>query len=213
MKAKFLVSATLGAGNKKSGVEQVVTPMLMVAKFSGMNLSADLNGLVESTDGRIQDELAKNGFRGDQGESLTIDLGADSKQKLVLFVGLGKAGSFDCGTVRDTIKLAVDSAVAAGAERLSIPIMPNRLTSASLGLQPTAHIIKCVADDVLAAKRGDGELEIELVTSPHGKRHVEAGIKKVRRSARPCGVCDDVKGKEKATTAAKPEGTKPACKK
>lgn len=197
MKAKFLVSAALGAGKKKSGVEQVVTPMLMLAKFSGMNLSADLEGLVESTDGLIQDKLAASGFKGSAGESLTIKLAPGSKQKHVLFVGLGKAGRFDCGTVRDTIKLAVDNAVATGSERLSIPIMPNRLTSTSMGLMPTAHIIKCVADDVLAEKKGDGTLEIELITSPHGKRHVEAGVKKARKKSgsRPCGVCDDVKPK------------------
>src|SRR5690349_1473119 len=99
MKAKFLVSAALGAGKKKSGVEQVETPMLMLAKFSGMNLSADLEGLVESTDGLIQDKLAESGFKGVAGEHLTIDLAAGSKQKQVMFIGLGKAGNFNCETV------------------------------------------------------------------------------------------------------------------
>lgn len=220
MKAKFLVSSALKAGKKQSGVEQVETPMLMLAKFSGMNLSADLEGLVASAGGLIEDKLAESGFKGNVGESLTIKLGAKAKQKHVLFVGLGKAGRFDCSTVRDTIKLAVDNAVATGSERLSIPIMPNRLTSSSMGLMPTAHIIKCVADDVLAGKKGDEVLEIELVTSPHGKRHVEAGIKKPRRKqGRACGVCEDEgKSTKAATPAAKSDGKaagtkKDACRK
>lgn len=215
MKAKFLVSAALGAGKKKSGVEQVETPMLMLAKFSGMNLSADLEGLVESSDGLIQDRLTESGFKGVAGEQLTIELAPGSKQKQVMFVGLGKAGGFNCGTVRDTIKLAVENAVATGSERLSIPIMPNRLTSASMGLMFTAHIIKCVADDVLAEKKGDGTLEIELITSPHGKRHVEAGIKKARKQSgpKPCGVCDEVKPKAGSKSAAKPDAKAPVAKK
>lgn len=217
MKAKFLVSASLGAGKKKSGVERVVTPMLMLAKFSGMNLSADLEGFVASAEGRIEEELTRSGFKGEAGEHLTISLGAESKQEHVLFVGLGKAGRFDCGTIRDTIKLAVDNAVATGSSRLSIPIMPNRLTSTSIGLMPTAHIIKCVADDVLAAKKGEGTLEIELITSPHGKRHVEAGINKTRK-VKPCGVCDDVKpkaaaGASTAKSDAKGGPKKDACRK
>jgi len=211
MKAKFIVSARLKAGKEQTRVEEPVTPMLMLAKFSGMNLSDDLKGLVASAEERVTDELAKHGFKGEAGEHLTITLGDKSKQKKVLIVGLGKAGRFDCGTVRDTIKLAVNRAVAARCERLTIPIMPNRLTSSSIGLMPTAYIIKCVAEDVLGAKDSEATLEIELLTSAHGKRHVNAGLAKQRRSKAPCNVCDD--GEAGAKTAKPAAAKKDACRK
>lgn len=206
MKAKFIVSATLKAGKERSDVKEPVTPMLMLAKFSGMNLAADLKGLVASAEQRITDELAEKSFKGELGEHLTITLGEKSKQKKVLIVGLGKAGRFECGTVRDTIKLAMNRVVASRCERITIPIMPDRLTSTSLGLMPTAHIIKCVAEDVLATKKGDGVIEIELLTTPHGKRHVLAGLNKERRNPKPCGVCGDEDMKKSA-------GKKDACQK
>jgi hypothetical protein len=211
MKAKFVVSATLKAGKERAKAQEPVTPMLMLAKFSGMNLAADLKGLVASAEERVTDELAKHGFKGELGEHLTITLGEKSKQKKVLIVGLGKAGRFECGTVRDTIKLAINRVVAARCDRITIPIMPDRLTSTSLGLMPTAHIIKCVAEDVLASKEGDGVIEIELLTTPHGKRHVNAGLAKERRTKKPCGVCADVDTKPSKSDG-KP-AKKDACRK
>jgi hypothetical protein len=79
--------------------------------------------------------------------------------------------------------------------------MPNRLTSSRLGLTPTAYIIKCVAEDVLAQKEGDGVLEVELVCTPHAKRHLEAGLKMQRRkpACTPCDPCEVGKPAQRAT--------------
>lgn len=206
MKAKFIVSATLKAGKGREQAAEPVTPMLMLAKFSGVNLAADLKELVASSEERVTTELAESGFKADLGEHLTINLGEKSKQKKVLIVGLGKPGSFDCGTVRDTIKVAMSRAVASKSERITIPIMPDRLTSSSLGLMLSAHIIKCVAEDVLETKEGDGVVEVELLTTPHGKRHVNAGLAKERRTKKPCGVCADVEVKKPSRS--KGEGSK-----
>ncbi|MBX3073411.1 hypothetical protein KF728_21595 [Candidatus Obscuribacterales bacterium] len=212
MKAKFTVSATLKAGKDRVQAPEPVTPMLMLAKFSGMNLAADLKGLVASSEEKVSEQLSTSGFTGELGEHLTITLGEKSKQKKVLIVGLGKAGRFDCGTVRDTIKVAMNRVVAARCERITIPIMPDRLTSSSLGLMPTAHIIKCVAEDVLEAKDGDGVVEIELLTTPQGKRHVNAGLAKERRSKKPCGVCADVEKPSKSEGKPKDKDGKAAKK-
>lgn len=212
MKAKFIVSATLKAGKGREQTAEPVTPMLMLAKFSGVNLAADLKGLVASSEERVTEELAESGFKAELGDHLTISLGEKSKQKKVLIVGLGKPGSFDCGTVRDTIKVAMDRVVASKCNRITIPIMPDRLTSSSLGLMLSAHIIKCVAEDVLETKEGDGVVEVELLTTAHGKRHVNAGLAKERRTKKPCGVCADVDEEKSSKSDGKPKSDKAAKK-
>jgi|AGTN01.3.fsa_nt_gi Cytosol aminopeptidase family, N-terminal domain. len=200
MKSKFSVSKQLRAGSEQ-GVEQVETPLLMIAKFAGANNSGfDLSALVSQ--GTFSDEKLKDrGFRGNLGEQLTLTLGEDSAPKKVLFIGLGKSGSFNCATIRDIIKVAVNRAVALKADKLSIPIFPNRMTSASLPLRGTAHIIRCVADDVLATKKGDATLEIEIVCTPQAARHVEAGLD-CKRRGKACGSCDS-RPQDKAPTRAK----------
>lgn len=200
MKSKFSVSKQLRAGSEL-GVEQVETPLLMIAKFAGSTSGLDLTDLVSQ--GRYSDETLKNrGFKGNLGEQLTLTLGEDSAPKKVLFVGLGKSGSFNCATIRDIIKVAVNRAVALKADKLSIPIFPNRSTSASLPLRGTAHIIRCVADDVLATKKGDAELEIEIVCTPQAVRHVEAGLD-CKRRGKACGSCDSRSTTAKAPTRAR----------
>jgi len=169
----------------------------MLGKFSGTNLSAELQKFL-AADKRISETMAVRGFTGELGEHCSIALGEKSLQGRVLFVGLGKSGSFDCGTVRSTTKLGVNRALAHRCERLTIPIFPNRLTSGNLGLLPNAYIIKCVAEDVLAGKKGDGTLEIELLCTPHARRHVEAGLAKQRRSTG--NVCGEVKTRKQVCT-------------
>ena len=78
MKATFVVSATLKAGKDRVQAPEPVTPMLMLAKFSGMNLAADLKGLVASSEERVSEELSTSGFTGELGEHLTITLGEKS---------------------------------------------------------------------------------------------------------------------------------------
>ncbi len=209
MKATFIVLSTLRARGERCGVEDVATPMLMVGKFSGMSLSADLEGLNANSGGRITDELTKSSFKGESGEHVTIALNGECKQQNVLVVGLGKAAQFQCATVRDTIKLAVNRAIDTRCQKLSIPILPGRVSSGSLGLQPFAYIVKCVAEDVLKEKETDGELLIELVTTPQGARHVRAGLAQERKTKKRCGVCSE-KGAGKGGKVAAKEPAKAA---
>ncbi|MBX9691226.1 MAG: hypothetical protein K2Z81_02510, partial [Cyanobacteria bacterium] len=173
MKAKFSVSPTLRAG-KEHGVESLRTPLLMVTKFLGMDMGDDLKKIAQMS--TVATSLKDSGFNGDRGEHLTIALGEDGTPERVLFVGMGKAQSFDCGTIRDMIRVAVERAVAQKCERLTIPILPNRLTATQFPLKGSVHIIKTVAVNVLAGKEGDGVLHVELVCTPQAQRHVKAGL-------------------------------------
>ena len=188
MKAKFSINTSLRAG-EDGGLQNVRTPLLMLTKFSGMGLGDEMKRVDAAYEGRICSAITRKGFKGNRGEHLSLNLGEDSDIGRILFVGLGKSGNFGCETVRDLVRLTINRAVALKQTRVTVPILPNRLTQTNLNLRGTAHIIRSVAEDVLSAKKGDGELEIELLCTPQAKRHVEAGLNcQPRRS---CKVCDE----------------------
>jgi len=185
MKAKFTISPLLKAGGEP-GIERIETPLLMLTKFSGMGMPDDLKPLIDASEGVIERRLKARGFGGNSGEQVCINLGADCAQDRVLFVGLGKAQSFCCATVREMVTNAVDRAVALKVNRLTIPIIPNRITQGSMKLKGTASLIKRVASRVLESKRGDGTLEIEIACTPQAKRFLESGLQ-CRVDRKDCG--------------------------
>ncbi len=175
MKAKFIVTTSLGRA-PQLGLEKVSTSMLMLTKVAGTTPGDGIRAVDQSLDGLISKRVGKVGFKGDLGEHLTFSIGANKPQENVLLVGLGRASKFDTKALCQVVGLAVDQALAKKAPRLSIPILPNRLTD--LNLQGTAHIIKALVERKLAKVKGsqDAELEIELVCTPQAKRHIEAGL-------------------------------------
>ncbi|MBZ0184648.1 MAG: hypothetical protein K8F91_00250, partial [Candidatus Obscuribacterales bacterium] len=102
MKAKFTISPQLKAGGEP-GIEKIETPLLMLTKFSGMAMPDDLKPLIEASDGVIERRLKARDFGGNPGEQVCINLGDESPQERVLFVGLGKAQGFCCATVREMV--------------------------------------------------------------------------------------------------------------
>lgn len=173
MKAKFIVTTSLKQA-PALGLEKVSTPMLMLTKVAGTAPGDGIRAVDKSLDGLISKRIGKVGFKGDLGEYLNFSIGASEPQENVLLVGLGRAAKFDTKALCQVVGIAVDQALAKKAPRLSIPILPNRLTD--LNLQGTAHIIKAMVERKLANVKGDSELEIELVCTPQAKRHIEAGL-------------------------------------
>lgn len=173
MKAKFIVTSSLGYA-PAHGLENISTPMLMLTKVAGTAPGDGVRAVDKSLDGLISKRIGKVGFKGDLGEHLAFSVGGSKPQENVLLVGLGRAAKFDTKALCQVVGLALDQALAKKAPRLSIPILPNRLTD--LNLQGTAHIIKAAVERKLAKVSGDKELEIELLCTPQAKRHIEAGL-------------------------------------
>lgn len=186
MKPKFLVSAKKGLVGD-FGIEELQTPMLLVTQFAGIKLSADYSVLVDSTDGAFGKAIKRDKFTGELGETSVVKLNGLPQDYLVVF-GLGRAQRFGCGAIREMVRSVINSAVRRRVSRVTIPVIPNRTTSSNLTLNQTAHIMKCVAIDVLGAKKSDKELEVEFVCTPQAKRHIQAGLRRQRRS-RGCDPC------------------------
>lgn len=186
MKPKFLVTAQSGLGGDY-GIEQIQTPMLMVTQFAGMRISTDYTKLVDSTDGAFAKALKRDKFTGEVGETSIVKLKGLPQDHLAV-VGLGRAQQFGCGVIREMMRDVISCAVSKKVSRVTIVFVPNRTTSGTLSLNQTAHIMKCVAIDVLESKRSQSELEIELICNPQAKRHIQAGLRRQRRS-RGCDPC------------------------
>ena len=184
MKSNFTVSSTLRAG-AEHGLEGHGTPLLLLAKFQGMALGDDLRKIVRKP--IVSQSLKSNDFSGNLGESVVIGMDGEGGPDRILFAGMGNARSFDCATIREIMTLAVKRAVEQKCDRLSIPILPNRLTSTRLPLRGTVHIMKSVASSILEESPGDGVLNIEFVCTPQAKRHVQAGLDCRRK--KDCHVC------------------------
>lgn len=187
MKAKFSVSGTLTAKDG-FGIERIETPMLLVTKFAGMNLSRDYADLEAATGDALKRALHKNSFTGELGEYASVKTPDGCLPDRILLVGLGRAQQFSCAGVRELVKTAINAAVRRKVSRISIPVVPNRTTRGNLTLSSTAYIMKSVASDVLEKKKGDGEFEIELVCSAQAKRHLQAGLRRQRRKTA-CDPC------------------------
>jgi len=173
MKAKFIVTASLRHA-PAHGLEKIKTSMLMLTKVAGTAPGDGVRAVDKSLDGLISKRIGKVGFKGDLGEHLTFSVGDSDLLENVLLVGLGRAAKFDTKALCQVVGLALDQTLAKKAPRLSIPILPNRLTD--LNLQGTAHIIKAAVERKLAKVSGDREFEIELLCTPQAKRHIEAGL-------------------------------------
>jgi leucyl aminopeptidase len=187
MKAKFTVTAGLKLGDDHS-IQFVETPMLMVTQFAGMRISADFKALIDSTDGAYAKAVKRGKFTGDAGQSVVVALGRQNlPQDSLVVIGLGRAQPFGCREIRMMMRKVVDAAVSKRVDKVTIPFLPRRTTSSNLSLSQTAHIMRCVAVDVLESKKSDRELEIEFYCTSQARRHVQSGLDRKRR----CHPCKD----------------------
>ena len=187
MKAKFTVAAGLTLGEDRS-ITFAETPMLMVTQFAGMRVSTDYSALIDSTDGAYAKAVKRGKFTGDAGQSIVVSLGRQNlPQEYLVVIGLGRAQKFGCSEIRSLMRLVVEAAIAKRVDKVTIPFLPKRTTASNLTLAQTAHIMRCVAIDVLENKRSDRELEIEFFCTAQARRHLLKGLNRKRR----CHPCKD----------------------
>lgn len=155
--------------------------MLLIGKFAGMKLSEGAQHILLSS-------LAENEpeFTGEDSEFKLVDAPANSPQKKILFFGLGRAQRFGSHILRKLAETMVDQAIAAGCTKITIPVLPNRLTQGNITLSATAHIISCVARSKLEKMEGSQTLTIEFACTPQARRHLQAGVRARKRHA-DCG--------------------------
>lgn len=175
MKAKFTVSPTLKSDN---GVETARTEMLMLTKIHGMALGAGPRAVDNLYDGRLSQLIEEQGFTGDVGQAVVLDLDETHSQKHILLVGLGPVAKFNPCSLFDVVDAAIDQALARGCSKLSLPVVANRLTALDLNLRGTAHIVRTATERRLATAGLDAQtFEIEFICTPQAKRHLEEGLR------------------------------------
>ncbi len=173
MKAKFSVSPTL---KSDGGVESVRTPMLMLTKIQGMGLGAGPKAIDECCDGLLSQCIEAQGFKGGLAQAVTVELGESSLQQNLVMMGLGTVSRFNPCGLAEVIEVAIDKTLERGCNKLTIPVVANRLTALNLNLRGTAHIVRQAAERKLATIESDETLEIEFVCTSQAKRHIQQGL-------------------------------------
>jgi hypothetical protein len=173
MKVKFSISPTLKADG---GVENVRTPMLMLTKIQGMGLGAGPKAIDGCCDGLLMQSIKAQGFKGGLAEAVTVSLGEGSLQQNLVMMGLGSVHNFNPCGLAEVIEVAIDKTLEKGCDKLTIPVVANRLTALNLNLLGTAHIVRQAAERKLSAIDSDGTLEIEFVCTTQAKRYIQQGL-------------------------------------
>jgi len=182
MNVKFTTSPVLTPGSEWHASENIQTDMLLIGKFAGMKLSEGAHSILSSSTVGGDDTE----FTGDENEYKLVDAPAGSPQKKILFFGLGRAQRFGSHILRKLAETMVDQAIAAGCDKITIPVLPNRLTQGNITLSATAHIISCVARSKVEQMEGAKTLTIEFACTPQARRHLQAGVRARKRHA-DCG--------------------------
>lgn len=173
MHVKFSI---LTSSKQDGGVEDVRTPMLMLTKIQGMGLGAGPRAVDNVHDGMLTQAIDEQGFKGTLAEVLTVDLGDSGLRNHLLLMGLGPVELFTPCGLSDVIEAALDAALEKGVRKLTVPVVANRMTSFSINLLGTAHIIRQTAERKLSSINSDDTMEIEFLCRPQAKRHITEGL-------------------------------------
>lgn len=179
MNVKFTTSPVLTPGSELHASENIRTDMLLIGKFAGMKLSEGAQHILSSS--TVASEETE--FTGDECEFKLVDAPPGSPQKKILFFGLGRAQRFGSHILRKLAETLVDQALEAGCSKVTIPVLPNRLTQGNITLSATAHIISCVARSKLEKLEGSKTLTFEFACTPQARRHLQAGVRARRQHA------------------------------
>lgn len=163
--------------------EAAATPgeLVVITVMAGMQLNPLGRSLDASVDGAITKEMECHSFTGYLGQKLLVDLVEKgypaASHRYVLIVGLGDFWAFDHRTACALFRLALDSAVELGVERLILPIVPHRSTEQSLNLLGTAAIMRCRIEERWLAHAGLKNLKtVEILCAPQARKHLEEGL-------------------------------------
>ncbi len=183
------------AGSGSLGLTEVRTDLLMLTKFTGMALNPGFRSVDVALKGLISRKMKQACFKGELGESLHVAVDPqtypDYPQRHILLVGLGSAQNFGPQAVCQIFQLLVDKAVELGVEHVTVPIVSNRMTGATLNLKGTAHLLSEVVEAKAAALvQGMGLQEISVLCTPQARRHIDDGLSIPSRHNRTC--CADI---------------------
>lgn len=173
MNVRFTISPTLAS---EGGMESTRTPMLMLTKIQGMGLGGGPKAIDEACDGLLSHHMEQQGFTGGLAQAVTVELGDESPQQNLVMMGLGTVGQFTPCGLAEVIEVAVDKTIEKGCNKITIPVVANRLTALSLNLRGTAHIVRQAVERKLAAVESDETFEVEFVCTTQAKRHIQQGL-------------------------------------
>ncbi|MBI4533725.1 MAG: hypothetical protein HY711_07235 [Candidatus Melainabacteria bacterium] len=191
---KIVSLPVVGTGGSL-GLAEVKTDMLLLTKFTGMGLFPGFQEIDSALKGLFSRQMKQARFKGELGESLVIEVDPKAypgyPQRYILLVGLGSSANYGPKVACKIFQILVDKAHELGVEHVTVQIVPNRLTGATLNLKGTAHLLTEVVEAKLAALvQGMGLQKISVLCTPQARRHIDDGLSIPPRHNRTC--CTDV---------------------
>ena len=109
------------------------------------------------------------------------------KNSYALVINVGNMDIFNCRTIIEITKLAVNIAIQKSCCKLIIPILPNRMTSSCLNLKGTAVLMAKTSLDTLSQFESfQNQFEVIFWSSAQAKVNLQKGLDIVSNSDNKC---------------------------
>lgn len=169
----FTLNGCIGT-QEDPGVENIVTDLLVLGEMANSRQPA-IDAIDAKIGGKIAAAVAEQKFTGQAGESILVKVAEPgSSQKYVLIIGLGDLAHYNGRTVCGFTRKVLEVAKELGVEKVSIPFFPNRQTEDEVSLAATAATMVCRVNMFLPSL--PNLKEIELLSTPQARRHVQDGL-------------------------------------
>ncbi len=168
----FLVKTMFG--KKPESLAAFSTDLLVLDLHEHMRVGGGPKDFDTFLGGAIGRAVEEHKFAGALGDSILVQHPSE-KIGAVLVVGVGKAGQFKRSTLCGFIRLVIETAMSAGAQKVTLPIFPGRLDEISVS--GTLAVIRCRVAQFAGAPGGLGSLkEIEFLCTPQARRLIVGGL-------------------------------------
>ena len=169
------------------------TDMLVLTMMESTRPAGLFSLLDERLRGLISRAREKAAFRGALGSYILLDLAqegfAEPRPRFILLVGLGDYKNFTLPIMCGLMRLVLEKSAELGVEKVTLPVIPNRLSQHSLNLVGTGSIIHCRVEERFMLHGGIGNLkDIVLLCTPQAKKHLDEGL---ACSSPRCPICPD----------------------
>jgi len=182
---------------KQESLQHVfASDLVLITVMAGHKLPLIGLWLDECLDNQLSTQLREQAFNGQRGQSCLLAVSQHAvspgqavtpnvcRLKHVLVVGLGNFREFHSHTLCGLIRMTLEVAAANKAEKLCIPIAPNRMSSNTISLSGTGAVLNCRLWQ--SSLNGTVPSEIEILCSPQAKPHIEKGLSVTEPRCNPC---------------------------
>ena len=168
------ISVSAALNGKFETIGLVDTDLLVLSRLEHTILGGGPSRFDAALGGCISRKLSESRFQGNRGDSLLFSTGHE-RIRNVLIVGIGAACQVGRRTICGLFEHIIEKAEEIGANKVSLPIFPGRLTAPNL--KGTLAVLRCRMAQHYSIHAGRPRIkEFEILCTPQAKRHIVNGL-------------------------------------